>query len=242
MAIASVSLFPPRIWSRIISRTNGRSLSFFKYLCCCTSSVTKALNRYISLWSGLLLTVNILILILCLRTSNKYPLFLRYLFPTLSEILSNEIGIIYILLYITSVSGIITGFVGAITTYTYSIIALKICMVCNYLNIIKDIALFITIDVLLNKWHIAFINVVIFFFVLFLVFILIGLFTSFVAENLLFLLEEEEVEHAEESSTTQNTETISDSTNSRNTKNEEGSNKDLEIAKEDDHISSPGPT
>ncbi|TRY50011.1 Uncharacterized protein CTYZ_00000059 [Cryptosporidium tyzzeri] len=226
----SISIFPPRIWSKIISRTNGRSLDIFKYCCCCTSSTTKALYRFISFWSGFLLIFNILILLLCLRTSNKYPLFLKYLFPKLSEALSVEIGIIYILLYIISASNIITGFVGAITTYSYNIIALKIYMVCNYLNIIKDIIFFIVINILLNKWHIAFIHVVTFFFMLFLIFILIGLLSSFVAENLLYILEEER----DESSTAQNTETASDSTNSRIAKNDENGNKDLEIAKDDE--------
>ncbi|KAH8584588.1 uncharacterized protein ELE39_000468 [Cryptosporidium sp. chipmunk genotype I] len=230
MALSSISIFPPRIWSRIISRTNGRSLDIFKYCCCCTSSTTKALYRFISFWSGCLLTFNILILLLCLRTSNRYPFFLKYLFPKLSETLSFEIGIIYILLYINSASNIITGFIGAITTYSYSIIALKIYMVCNYLNIIKDIIFFIVINILLSKWHIAFIQVVTFFFILFLIFIIMGLLSSFVSENLLYILEGER----DESSTAQNTETASDSTNSRIAKNDENGNKDLEIAKDDE--------
>ncbi|KAK9170733.1 hypothetical protein CmeUKMEL1_17460 [Cryptosporidium meleagridis] len=226
----SISIFPPRIWSKIISRNNGRSLDFFKYCCCCTSSTTKALYRFITFWSGFLLTFNILILLLCLRTSNKYPLFLKYLFPKLIEALSVEIGIIYLLVYIVSASNIITGFVGAITTYSYNIIVLKIYMVCNYLNIIKDIIIFIAINILLNKWHLAFVHIVTFFFMLFLVFILIGLLNSFVAENLLYILEEER----DESSTAQNTETASDSTNSRIAKNDENGNKDLEVAKDDE--------
>lgn len=221
-------LFPPRIWFRIISRANGRSLDVFKYVCCCTSSTIKALYRYISLWSGLALTINITILLLCLKTSHKYPFFLRYLFPRLAEALSAEMGVIYLLLYIIAVSGIVTGFVGVITTYTYSVIALKIFMVCNYLNMMKDVVLLIAINVLLSKWHIAFLSVVTFFLTLFLLFLLGGLLTSFVSENLLFILDGER----DESSTTQNTETSSESTNSRNTKIEEACSKDLEIAKD----------
>lgn len=127
-----------------------------------------------------------------------------------------------------AVTGIVTGFVGVITTYTFSVIALKIFMMCNYLNMMKDVVLLIVINILLSKWHIAFLNVVAFFLTMFLLFLLVGLFTSFVSENLLFILDGER----DESSTTQNTETSSESTNSRNTKQEDTSNKDLEMAKD----------
>ncbi|OII70980.1 uncharacterized protein cubi_03278 [Cryptosporidium ubiquitum] len=221
-----ISLFPPRIWSKIISRTHGRSLDVFKEYCCCTSSIKKALYIFISIWSGCLLAFNILILIICLRTFKSYPFFLKHLFPELSEASYVELYIIYILLYIISITNIIMGFIGFITAYTYSIIALKIYMVCNYLNIIKDIIFFIVIIILLNKWHIAFIYFICFFF-LFLIFILFGILSSFVAENLLYIFEEER----DENSTSQNTETVSDSTNS---KNDENCNKDLEMAKDNE--------
>ncbi|KAH8738542.1 hypothetical protein FG386_001924 [Cryptosporidium ryanae] len=220
-------IFPPRPWSKLISKTNGRSLDIFRYCCCCTRSTQIALNRVISFWSVSLLLFSTILLFVCLSsssTSNPFTL-LRALFPTIVDSITNDIGKLLMLLYTTSVLGIITGFVGVITASTYSVIFLKICMVCNYINIIKDFIFFITIIVLLKKWSIAFIQAVVFFVVLFSLSILIGVFCSFVAENLLFFLENEN----DDASTNVSTETTSiTSTGSKNTKNED--NKDIESA------------
>ncbi|KAK6588509.1 hypothetical protein RS030_4551 [Cryptosporidium xiaoi] len=220
-------IFPPRPWSKLISKTNGRSLDIFRYCCCCTRSTQVALNRVISFWSASLLLFSAILLFVCFSSSSTSNPFtpLRFLFPNIVDSVTSDIGKLLMLLYTTSVLGIITGFVGVITTSTYSIIFLKICMVCNYLNILKDIIFFIATIVLLNKWNLAFIQAVIFFVILFTFSILIGLFCSFVAENLLFLLEIEN----DDVSTNVSTETASfTSTGSKNTKNED--NKDIESA------------
>ncbi|KAF7456814.1 hypothetical protein HWI79_2675 [Cryptosporidium felis] len=226
------SIFPPKPWSNVISRTNGRSLNALKYLCCCTSNIVKALNRAIGLWSGCLLSLNILILLFCIKTSLKCPVILKWLFPRLVEHLTSELSVIYILLYVTSIFGIVTGFVGVITTSAYSIIALKICMVCNYLNILKDFLFLIIIVALLFRWNLGFFQAITFFLTLYCIIISIGIFCSFVLENLLYHLE---LGNEDESSTAQNTEAESESTNSRNLKNDENnSSKDLESAKDDE--------